>query len=172
MRLALGAEPSAFCPVLLAFSVITNKDPVVSSVQRRSLKLIALAGAVLALGGFGFLHLHLKASVPAADSAVQRAPSQLLLMFSAHPEPALSRVQLLRADSTMIRTGTPVAGADSLTLAIPITGKLAEGRYTVRWRAAGRDGHPAAGDFAFTVGGSDGGSAAASAAMSRDHSAD
>jgi methionine-rich copper-binding protein CopC len=137
----------------------------------RSLKVTALLSAVLALAGFGFMHLHLKASVPAADSTVERAPSQLLLMFSAHPEPALARVQLLSADSTVITTGKPVAGADSLTLAIPITGKLAEGRYTVRWRAAGRDGHPATGDFAFTVGGSGGSDAAASASVSRDHSA-
>jgi methionine-rich copper-binding protein CopC len=142
----------------------------VRTVQLRSLKVTALLGAVLALGGFGFMHLHLKASVPAADATVQRAPSQLLLMFSAHPEPALARVQLLGADSTMITTGKPVAGADSLTLAIPITGKLAEGHYTVRWRAAGRDGHPATGDFAFTVGGS-GGDNAAAASVSRDHSA-
>jgi methionine-rich copper-binding protein CopC len=172
MRYALCAEPSAFSPWLLAFSVITDKDLFVRTLQFRSFKFLALAGAVLALAGFGFMHLHLKATVPAADATVQRPPSQLLLMFSAHPEPALSRVQLVGADSTLIRTGTPAAGADSLTLAIPITGKLAEGRYTVRWRAAGRDGHPAAGDFAFTVGGAAGNNAAAAATVSRDHSAE
>jgi methionine-rich copper-binding protein CopC len=142
----------------------------VRTFQLRSFKTAALLGAVLALGGFAFMHLHLKASVPAADATVQRAPSQLLLVFSAHPEPALSRVQLLGPDSSMIQVGKPAAGADSLTLAVPISGKLAEGRYTVRWRAAGRDGHPATGDFAFTVGGASGNNAAA-ATVSRDHSA-
>ena len=94
------------------------------TLRLRSSRFLALLGAVLLLGGFGFMHLHLEASVPAADSTVQHAPSQLLLKFSAHPEPALARVQLLGADSTMIKTGKPVAGADSLTLAIPITEKL------------------------------------------------
>jgi methionine-rich copper-binding protein CopC len=68
--------------------------------------------------------------------------------------------------------GKPAAGSDSLSLTIPITGKLADGRYTVRWRSAGRAGHPAGGDFGVTVGGSGGDNAAASAAVSRDHSAD
>ncbi|HET7604127.1 MAG TPA: copper resistance protein CopC [Gemmatimonadales bacterium] len=139
--------------------------------QLRYFKLVPLAAAVLVLRGFAVMHLHLKATVPAADATVRQAPSQLLLMFSAHPEPALSRVQLVGPDSNMIKTGKPAAGADSLTLAIPIDGKLAQGRYTVRWRAAGRDGHPATGDFAFTVGASGGDNSAAAATVSRDHSA-
>jgi methionine-rich copper-binding protein CopC len=138
----------------------------------RFLKLAAVAGGALLLAGFAFTHLHLKASVPAADSAVKNAPSQILLIFSAHPEAALSRVQLMGPDSSAVAMGKPAAGSDSLSLTIPITGKLADGRYTVRWRAAGRDGHPATGAFAFTVGGSGGDNTSASAAVSRDHSAD
>lgn len=141
------------------------------TLQLRFFKVIPLAGAVLALGAFAGMHLHLKASVPAADAMVKSAPSQILLMFSAHPEAALSRVQLMGPDSARVETGKPAAGGDSLSLAIPITGKVANGRYTVRWRAAGRDGHPASGDFAFTVGGAAGNNAAASATVSRDHSA-
>jgi methionine-rich copper-binding protein CopC len=140
-------------------------------VRTSRFRFVLLAVAALSLTGFAFMHLHLKASVPAADSTVKAAPSQILLIFSAHPEAALSRVQLMGPDSTAVATGKPAAGADSLSLAIPITGKLSDGRYLVRWRAAGRDGHPAAGDFAFTVGGTGGGNAAASAAVSRDHSA-
>jgi methionine-rich copper-binding protein CopC len=135
-------------------------------------KLATLAGATLLLAGFAFTHLQLKASVPAADSALKHAPSQILLIFSARPEAALSRVQLTGPDSSPVSMGKPAAGSDSLSLTIPITGKLADGRYTVRWRSAGRDGHPAAGDFVFTVGASGGDNAAASAAVSRDHSAD
>jgi methionine-rich copper-binding protein CopC len=138
----------------------------------RHLKLATLAGATLLLAGFAFTHLQLKASVPAADSALKNAPSQILLIFSARPEAALSRVQLMGPDSSPVPMGKPAAGSDSLSLTIPITGKLADGRYTVRWRSAGRDGHPAAGDFVFTVGASGGDNAAASAAVSRDHSAD
>jgi methionine-rich copper-binding protein CopC len=134
----------------------------VRNCQFRSLKLAAIAGAALLLAGFALTHLHLKASVPAADSTVKNAPSQILLIFSAHPEAALSRVQLMGPDSSAVTTGKPAAGSDSLSLTIPISSKLADGRYTVRWRAAGRDGHPAAGDFAFTVGGSAGGNTAAS----------
>lgn len=136
----------------------------------RFFRLIPLASAVLALGAFAVMHLQLKASVPAADSAVRRPPSQILLIFSARPEAALSRVQLLGPDSTVVKTGKPAAGGDSLSLAIPVTERVGNGKYIVRWRAAGRDGHPATGEFDFTVGGA-GDDNAAAGAVSRDHSA-
>ncbi len=170
--MAPSLQPSAFSPQHLTFALQLYQGPShVRTSRFRPLKLATLAGATLLLAGFAFTHLQLKASVPAADSALKNAPSQILLIFSARPEAALSRVQLMGPDSSPVPMGKPVAGSDSLSLTIPITGKLADGRYTVRWRSAGRDGHPAAGDFVFTVGASGGDNAAASAAVSRDHSA-
>jgi methionine-rich copper-binding protein CopC len=128
-------------------------------------RLLAAGAAIALLGGFTFFHLHLTASVPASDTTVATAPSQILLTFSDKPEAALTRLQLFTSDSTAVETGKATATKDSLTLAIPVTGKLSDGAYTVRWRAAGRDGHPATGTFGFTV------KQASAAVTSRDRSA-
>ncbi len=136
-----------------AFTIATPKRMFrVSTVHARLFSLLSLlVVAIVVLTGARSMHLHLEASVPAADSRVTSAPRQILLRFSSHPEVALARVQLLGPDSAVVATGKPTEAADSLTLAVPVRGKLGPGRYTVRWRAAGRDGHPAMGEFVFAV---------------------
>ena len=37
------------------------------------------------------------------------------------------------------------------TLMAPVTGKMADGKYTVNWQTAGDDGHVQKGTFAFNV---------------------
>ena len=138
---------------------------------RSRLRVLPALVAILALSSFTYMHLHLKASLPGADSTVESAPGQIMLIFSARPEPALSRVQLFGPDSSLVKTGKLIGTADSLALAAPIDGKLAPGKYSVRWRAAGRDGHPSSGEFGFTVATAAAGRTAQKAATSRDHSA-
>ena len=49
-------------------------------------------------------------------------------------------------------TGRLVAVRDSAeTVVVPLSATLGPGSYTVRYRVVGRDGHPIAGSFAFTV---------------------
>lgn len=139
--------------------------------SRTRFRSVLAVSALIALCGFTYMHLHLKASLPAADSTVQSAPSQIMLIFSTHPEAAFSRVQLMRPDSTLVPTDKLTGTPDSLALAAPITGKMGPGRYTVRWRAAGRDGHPSSGEFAFIVAAAGAGRPAQPVQTSRDHSA-
>ena len=82
------------------------------------------------------------------------APMRLLLTFSENLLPAFSRLTLL--DPTMQPVGIGplrVDPADARVLQASIDGVLAAGRYTVRWRFVGDDGHPVNGEYVFTVDG-------------------
>jgi methionine-rich copper-binding protein CopC len=138
---------------------------------RSSFRFTAAAVAALVLSGFSVAHLHLKASLPAADATVESSPKQIMLIFSGPPEAALSRLQLLGPDSALVAIEKPTSAPDSLALIATITGKMGPGRYTVKWRAAGRDGHPNSGEFAFTIAKAAAARSGPAAATSRDHTA-
>jgi len=98
------------------------------------------------------VHLHLVKSVPAADSLAAAPVREVRLTFSERPELGFSRVRLLRADSTEIVLGRiAVAADDSMTIVVPVTGRLSAGAHRVRWQTAGRDGHVLRGEFVFTA---------------------
>lgn len=139
---------------------------------RSFLPIVALL--LIGAGGSATQHLRLTGTSPAKDTTVAEAPHEIRLSFSLEPELALVRIGLVSAEDTKVAMGKPVRTADSLTVAAPIEGTLAEGRYTVSWQAASSDGHPIRGTFGFTVA-----SAAAAArpaaspsatTISRDHS--
>ena len=131
------------------------------------MKITLGAAGVLALSAFAAMHLHLTASVPAADSRVATAPSALTLTFSEAPEVAMSRVRLVRADSSVVPTGKVAAGAAPLSLTVPVTGPVQPGTYIVNWRAASKDGHAVSGHYSFAVTGA--AAAAGPSTTSRDH---
>ena len=97
-------------------------------------------------------HGHLVKAEPAVDGHVVSIPTLLRLSFSEAPTPALSRITLFDAAMQPVSLGAvAVDPKDGKTLLAAITGKMAPGRYTVRWKIAGDDGHPVNGTFAFTV---------------------
>lgn len=112
----------------------------------RAVGLLALTPA-LALA-----HGRLLRSTPTADSRMPAAPREVALTFSEPVELAVSRVQLLGADGRAITLAKPALGDSGRTVRSGIPTTLAAGTYTVSWRVAGRDGHPVAGKFRFTVG--------------------
>lgn len=113
----------------------------------RALGLLALTPA-LALA-----HGRLLSSTPSANGRVAAAPREVTLTFSEPVELAVSRVQLLGANGRAITLAKPALGDAGRTVRAGIPSTLAVGTYTVSWRVAGRDGHPVAGKFNFTVGG-------------------
>lgn len=121
----------------------------------RAVGLLALTPA-LALA-----HGKLLRSTPTADSHMPSAPREVQLTFSESMELAVSRVQLLGADGRAITLAKPALSDAGRTISAGIPTTLAAGTYTVNWRVAGRDGHPVAGKFRFTVGGAAASSAAA-----------
>jgi copper resistance protein C len=121
--------------------------------QRFTSRVRAAATAVLALvimPGASLYHTHLKASLPAKDEVVTKAPESICLTFSARPELALSDVKLFTADSTAVRIGKVMATDDSLTIGAALPADLAPGQYTVAWRTASKDGHVIRGRYRFS----------------------
>lgn len=95
-------------------------------------------------------HPVLKRSIPAAGDTLRESPRQLTLMFSTSVAVSLSTVELVgpergpRVLGPLMMTGT--TGFTTM-----IADSLAPGAYEVRWKAAGADGHPVRGRYAFVV---------------------
>jgi Uncharacterized protein, homolog of Cu resistance protein CopC len=106
---------------------------------------LALLGA-----GAAFFHTHLAASFPKADEVVHAAPAEISLTFTARPEVPLTKITLLRADSTQVRLAPVKAGKDTLTVTAKVPVTLPAGGYIVSWRTASRDGHGCAARTAFS----------------------
>lgn len=113
----------------------------------------ALVAAPFALRAIPLPHLKLKASFPAADTTLAQAPKQIELWFSEAPEMPVSKIRLATAAGAEVTVGALARGTDanSPSLVVPITGKMAAGKYTVTWRAGSKDGHPVNGSYGFTV---------------------
>lgn len=118
--------------------------------RMKKLLLIA-ATASMALAGQAFAHAHLKSSVPAADSSVKQAPSELDLSFSEGLNLKFSGVTVTGPDKKAVKTGSATLMDGDATLMVPVSDKLAPGKYTVQWHALSTDGHKTNGSYSFTV---------------------
>ncbi|MBK6560951.1 copper resistance protein CopC [Candidatus Amarobacter glycogenicus] len=117
---------------------------------------LAVAGITLALGrpDAALGHAALRSSDPAANSFLQRPPSQLSLVFTEPLEPMSSSIQLLDAGGRPVTTAPATVSGMSMTMALP---QLQPGIYNVLWANVSRvDGHAIRGSFPFTVLNADG----------------
>jgi len=121
-------------------------------VRRAAARLMILCALVTGLTGFAFFHNKLEKSAPAVDEQLAAPPKQIRLWFHEQPEPALTSIAVIGADSTAVVTGKVRATDDPLSLAAPVTGAMTPGRYIVRWKTSGKDGHVIKGSYAFRIG--------------------
>jgi copper transport protein len=116
---------------------------------------LAAAAVAAALPAAASAHAVLKSSSPAANASVPTSPRRIVLTFSEAPDAKLSLVKVFGADGAPVAgvtTPQPVAG-DKLSLQVLPTAPLADGAYTVNYRAVSAvDGHVESGAFAFGVG--------------------
>lgn len=97
-------------------------------------------------------HPRLVRAVPAAESHVKTMPHELSVTFSENLTIALSRITLLDAAGRPVALDSlRAAPKDGKTLTVKILGSMPAGRYTVKWQAAGADGHPVRGEYTFVV---------------------
>jgi len=115
--------------------------------------------AVLATPALLFAHARLLRSAPAANAALDSAPTVISLWFSERPEPRFTSVQLLDSAGASIPLGAP-ASIERNGVSLAIARPLAPGAYTIAWRTAAADGHATNGRFAFRVVGGARGAAA------------
>ncbi|MDZ4673835.1 MAG: CopD family protein [Gemmatimonadota bacterium] len=122
----------------------------------RSGGLLRKLGLAIALFGGAatpaLAHQTLLRAAPAAGDQLTTLPGSLRLFFREPIQGAFTRITLLGPDSGEVALGALRVEGDSGTVAaLAITGRLAEGRYTVAWRTTGLDGHAVEGSYAFTV---------------------
>jgi methionine-rich copper-binding protein CopC len=99
-----------------------------------------------------FAHAHLVSSIPAADSALRTAPSQVVIHYTEGVEPAFSTIQVQDAAGTDVESAKAnIAPNDDKTLIAPLK-PLKPGAYKVIWHATAVDTHKTEGTFTFTVG--------------------
>lgn len=113
--------------------------------------LLVAATASMAFAGQAFAHAHLKSSTPAADSAVKQAPSELDLTFTEGLNLKFSGVTVTGPDKKAVKTDAGSLMDGDKTLMVPVSDKLAPGKYTVQWHALSTDGHKTDGTYTFTV---------------------
>ncbi|WP_349956264.1 copper homeostasis periplasmic binding protein CopC [Rhizobium sp. ZPR3] len=113
--------------------------------------LLATATMTIALAGQAVAHAHLKTSTPAADSIVKQAPSVLDLSFTESLNLKFSGATVIGPEKKTIKTGSATLADSDKTLTIPVSDKLAPGKYTVKWRVLSNDGHKTNGSYSFTV---------------------
>ena len=79
-------------------------------------------------------------------------PSELSVTFNEPLTLALSRLTLLDPAGKPVALDTlQSAPEDAKTLTAKIRGTMPAGRYTVKWQAAGADGHPMRGEYTFVL---------------------
>ena len=113
--------------------------------------LVAAFAASLAFAGQALAHAHLKSAVPATDGTVKEAPAELDLTFTEGLNLKFSGVTVTGPDKAAVKTGEVTLMKGDTTLMIPVTEKLAAGKYTVEWHVLSTDGHKTNGSYSFTV---------------------
>jgi len=108
--------------------------------------------AMLAPISRAYAHPRLLSATPAVNGHVAAAPAMLSLTFNETMTAALSSLTVLDAAKHAVTLDKVQSDAkDPATLVVKVTGAMPPGRYTVRWQAAGKDGHPMKGEFTFFV---------------------
>ncbi|MFB7472548.1 FixH family protein [Kitasatospora sp. NPDC056184] len=124
---------------------------------RRIAGLIGVLGAVLALllGGAGpaAAHATLQSTDPGQNAVLPAAPPSVTLTFSEAVSLSSDSVRVLDPAGKAVDTGNPAhADGKDNTARVGLGSGLANGTYTVAWRAVSDDSHPIGGAFTFSIG--------------------
>lgn len=106
------------------------------------------AAALFALSSVAGAHTHLKMSMPADNAVLASPPKQIMLHFSEATR--LTAVSLRKDGEGEQKELKPLPKEPAADLSIPVAA-LAPGKYTVNWRAMGKDNHVMSGALHFTV---------------------
>ncbi|MFI6153833.1 copper resistance protein CopC [Kitasatospora sp. NPDC051170] len=142
-------------------------------VHRRLTGLVGVLGALLALmlaaAGPASAHATLDSTDPRQNSVVATAPQAVTLTFSEEVSLSGDSVRVLDPAGKAVDAGNPVhADGKANTARVGLNGGLANGTYTVAWRAVSADSHPVGGAFTFSVGAPSDTSVSASALQGAD----
>ncbi|MFF7992342.1 FixH family protein [Kitasatospora xanthocidica] len=125
--------------------------------HRRIAGVLGVLGALLALmlagAGPASAHATLDSTDPRQNSVVATAPQAVTLTFSESVSLSSDSVRVLDPAGRAVDTGDPGhADGKGNTARVGLKGGLANGTYTVAWRAVSDDSHPVGGAFTFSIG--------------------
>ncbi|MEE1785724.1 FixH family protein [Streptomyces sp. SP17BM10] len=124
---------------------------------RRVAGLLGLLGALFALmlagAGPASAHATLESTDPHQNSVLATAPQAVTLTFSEAVSLSGDSVRVLDPAGKAVDTGNPGhADGRTDTARVGLGPDLANGTYTVAWRAVSEDSHPVGGAFTFSIG--------------------
>ncbi|MFF7587616.1 FixH family protein [Kitasatospora purpeofusca] len=124
---------------------------------RRITGLLGVLGAVLALllagAGPASAHAALQSTDPAQNAVLPVAPQTVTLTFSEAVSLSSDSVRVLDPAGRAVDSGSPAhADGKDNTARVGLGSGLANGTYTVAWRAVSEDSHPIGGAFTFSIG--------------------
>ncbi|GGR10560.1 copper resistance CopC/CopD family protein [Streptomyces aurantiogriseus] len=124
---------------------------------RRAGALVLLLGAVLGLlfagAGPAAAHAKVRDTNPAEGSVLKTAPSEVTMTFTESMTLFEDSIKVLDPDGRRIEAGTTEhVGSDPATARVALPAGLADGTYTVSWKAVSADSHPIGEAFVFSVG--------------------
>ncbi|MFJ8431672.1 FixH family protein [Kitasatospora sp. NPDC094019] len=116
-----------------------------------------MLGAVLALllagAGPAAAHAALQSTDPAQNAVLPTAPQAVTLTFSEAVSLSSDSVRVLDPAGRAVDSGSPAhADGKDNTARVGLGPGLANGTYTVAWRAVSEDSHPIGGAFTFSIG--------------------
>jgi methionine-rich copper-binding protein CopC len=129
-----------------------------SPARPRSARRLGLAAAATALGLLlatgaaaapASAHDELVASTPAADDALDPAPTEVTLTFSDNVLEVGIEVSVTDSAGTQYVADAPVV--DGPTVTVGLDSGMPGGSYQADWRVVSSDGHPISGTIPFTV---------------------
>ncbi|MTE20082.1 hypothetical protein F0L17_13325 [Streptomyces sp. TRM43335] len=126
----------------------------------RAVLTVLLLAALTALGLLGGAapagaHASLSGSSPEQGTVVETAPREVTLTFTESVSLSEDSLRVLDPDGERVDTGDPSprsSDGGGFHYGVTLRDGLADGTYTVAWRAVSADSHPIAGGFTFSVG--------------------
>lgn len=117
--------------------------------------LLTILAAFVLTGGIASAHADYESSVPAADSTVTAAPTQVVVKFTEELNAEGNELVVTDTAGARVDTGATTldkSDADRTTLVVALKPGLASGTYKVEWKNSSTDGHSEEGSFSFTIG--------------------
>jgi copper transport protein len=136
-------------PLTLPTCGLNTVNPRMASRLAAGIARIAFAALLTAFPATALAHGGLKSSAPSREELVTKTLREVRLEFSEKPELAFTTVRIIGSGGGAVDLGQHTLTGN--TLVVPLGTILSPGRYTVKWKTAGRDGHPVSGEFSFSV---------------------